>query len=114
MRTGLYFNRFSRILLFDKKKVIIIAILARLITASFYDAFVSLIDNDFLLPDSRFYSVTGWYIALLMSGYGIDCMPVDAVPAGRQARTLFYDCIMREHKWGNDKLPILDNEMNGL
>lgn len=112
MRTGLYFNKFSRAFVFDAKKIIIIAILARLIAASFYDIFVTVTDRDFLLPDSKFYSISGWYIALLMSGYGINHMPVDVVPAGKQNRILFYDYIMREHKWGRDNLPILDNETN--
>lgn len=112
MRANLFFNKLGRILLFDRKKIIIIAILARLITASFYDAFVSITDRDFLLPDGKFYSVSGWYIALLLSGYGINCMPAEVIPAGEQEGVLFHDYIMREHKLGKDGLPNLKNETN--
>lgn len=37
--------------------------------ASLYDIFVSLTDNDILLPDSKFYSMNGCYVMLSLLGY---------------------------------------------
>ena len=53
----------------DYRKIIIIALLARVIAAASYDIFVSVTHNDILLPDSLYYSIGGRYVALLLNGY---------------------------------------------
>lgn len=82
-----------------------------MITASVYDIFVSVTDRDFLLPDSKFYSVSGWYLTLMFSGYDRTSIPKDAVPADEESRKVFDD-ILYNVKWDSSHLPPVENETN--
>jgi hypothetical protein len=112
MRANLHIDKLSRIFSLDRKKIIVAAVLLRVIAAFIYDVSVSVTDNDFLLPDSKFYSVSGWYITLLMSGYSMNALPITVFPTGRREPGLFYDYILHEHIWGKDRYPVLNNETN--
>jgi len=69
-------------------------------------------DNDFILPDSKFYSMGGWYTALLLSGYEADNIPTRLLPPGKDSLALFRDCRHQQRLYGRDGLPALNNETN--
>ena len=96
MRTDILRDRLGWIRALDYKKLILIALLSRLIFASVYDISVSTTGRDVLLPDGKFYSMYGLYISLLASGYDKDSMPADALPPDAESRGLFLDILNKE------------------
>lgn len=92
----------------DYKKIIVIAFALRVILASAYDIFVTVTDKDFLLPDSKFYSVKGRYADLLFEGYGQKSFTKDLLNSDRASQDIFID-ILRSEK---GKLPLDINETN--
>lgn len=61
-----------------------------------YDIFVSTTGRDVLLPDGKFYSMYGLYIAHLLSGYDKVSMPADALPPDAESRSIFLDILDKE------------------
>ena len=96
MRTLIFRDRLGWIRGLDYKKLILIALLSRLIFASAYDIFVSTTGRDILLPDGKFYSMYGLYISLLMSGYDRDSIPEDSLPRDAESRKIFLDILEKE------------------
>lgn len=78
----------------------------RLILASFYDIFVSVSGNDILLPDGKFYSIGGRYIAILLNGFHKDSITLDMVASDPESRRLFKDVFQK----AGGSFPALDNE----
>lgn len=102
MRTDLSFARSGWIYGLDYKKVIIVAFLLRFIFAAAYDCYVNITDRDILLPDSKFYSIKGQYIALLLKGYDPAHVTNDMIPGDERSRNIFA-IIARQEK---GKLPV--------
>lgn len=96
MRVNISHDWFGRFLDFDYKKLIVVVFLLRLISASAYDIFVTVTDKDILLPDSKFYSVRGRYVDLLLQGYTRWTFTYDVVPPDRIGRDIFIDVIHQE------------------
>lgn len=69
---------------------------------------VTATDKDVLLPDSKFYSVRGRYVNLLLQGYDRTCFPKTSLPADRTGRAMFID----EARQGDGTLPDDVNEAN--
>lgn len=90
----------------DYKKVIIIALLARLIFASAYDIFVSVTGLDVLLPDSKIYSMNGRYIASKYNGYRIGTFYEDMAYPDGESRAIFKNIINTE----KGRLPDVNSE----
>ncbi|MDD3905513.1 MAG: hypothetical protein PHS46_03160 [Candidatus Omnitrophica bacterium] len=93
MRSDISINRTGWLYALDYRKVIIIALLLRVIFASAYDVFVSVTDRDVLLPDSKYYSTTGEYIAFLLDSHTIADM--ESYFKGKDAHTqfIFFDTL---------------------
>lgn len=106
MRTDIFNGGISWLSKLDYKKVIVIAFLARLICASSYDIFVQLKGNDPLLPDSKFYSINGRYIAGLFNGYNAVFQAKVLVPGGSKSRDIFKDVVEKE----DGRLPQIRSE----
>jgi hypothetical protein len=106
MRTDLYLDRRGWLYTLDYRKVIIIAFLVRVIAASMYDAFVLLTDRDILLPDSKFYSTQGRYIAFLLNGNTNESLTMDILPKDPVARRIFYEAAYT----AGGRLPPVTNE----
>jgi hypothetical protein len=66
------------------------------IFASAYDIYVSATDRDFLLPDSKFYSIKGRYVSLLLEGNSIGTFTRDMVPPDRMSQAIFIDTLEKE------------------
>lgn len=97
MRATVSFDRFGWICGLDYKKLIIIVFLLRVITASAYDIYVTLTGNDILLPDSKFYSVKGRYVDLILEGYDKDSFTKDLLPGDRISQDIFACTADEEH-----------------
>lgn len=65
----------------------------RLIFASAYDIFVGVTANDVLLPDSRFYSMSGRYISCLLNGYDRESFTKDMAPPDRLSQAIFAEIV---------------------
>lgn len=96
MRVSLYSDRLSRLYRLDHRKIILVAFLARFIFASIYDGFVSATGRDLLLPDSTFYSMRGWYTALVLNGYTYDTLSEDLAPSGQENKEIFRSTVANE------------------
>ena len=108
MRTDLSIAGIGRLKNLDYRKVIIIAFLARLIFASAYDIVVSSTGRDLLLPDSKFYSMNGRYIASLYNGYRPGSFQKNVALPDRESRIIFEDIVDRQR----GGLPAVDSETN--
>jgi len=93
MRTLLLGNSDSWIKRLDCAQLIIIAVCLRVILASGYDAYVVLTGNDPLLPDSRFYSVNGQYVAATLNKYNIAIYGNYYFPGDSVGRAIFNDAV---------------------
>lgn len=98
-------GRFSRL---DHRKLIIIVFLLRVILASAYDIYATLTDKDVLLPDTKFYSIKGRYVALLLDGYDGTSLTTDLVPGDRTSRDIFTEILNSE----KGDFPKYKNETN--
>ncbi|OGW85334.1 MAG: hypothetical protein A2987_06280 [Omnitrophica bacterium RIFCSPLOWO2_01_FULL_45_10] len=98
MQYDLSLNIFTRFHKLDVKKIIILALLSRLIFACIYDVFVSITGSDILLPDSAFYATIGRYMSLFLSGYDKYSIPVHALPKEPTERALFLDLLSKDNK----------------
>lgn len=96
MRTTVSNDRIGWIQRLDYKKLIVVVFLMRLIAASVYDVFVTVTDKDILLPDSKFYSLRGRYVALVLEGYGRIPFTKDLLPADNAGRAIFMEILQRE------------------
>ncbi|MFH1868348.1 MAG: glycosyltransferase family 39 protein [Candidatus Omnitrophota bacterium] len=96
MRADISFNRTGWLYKLDHRKIILIAFLARFIFAAMYDSFVSVTGNESLVPDGKFYSVRGKYIALLLNGYDSKSFTRDMVPSDRRSQYIFQNAIETE------------------
>jgi len=97
MRADVSLNRFGWLYRLDYKKLIIVAFLLRLITASTYDIYVTITGRDILLPDSKFYSVRGRYVDLLLQGYDKESVTRDLLPNDKASLDIFIDTMDLEH-----------------
>ncbi len=61
-----------------------------------YDTYVSLTDRDPLLPDSKFYSIRGRYVAILLNGYNREHFTSDMVPSDPVSQDIFCDTLKNE------------------
>ena len=102
MRIDLYSDWLGRLRQLDYKKLILIVFLARVILASAYDIPVSEGRADVLLPDSKTYSVTGKYVALLLRGYDRDSFTEDMLPLDQHGKEIFYNAMIDKglSRWG--------------
>ncbi len=108
MRTDIPIDRPGWLFRLDYKKLILIVFLLRIITACAYDIFVTVTDKDFILPDSKFYSLRGRYVSLVMEGYNDAYFPEQMLPRDEVGKAIFVDTVI-----GFDgKLPSQRNEMN--
>jgi len=96
MRADISLDRTGWLYKLDYRKIILIAFLARFIFAAVYDGFVSVTGNESIVPDGKFYSVRGRYIALLLSGYDAKSLPRDAVPPDKQSWYILENAIESE------------------
>lgn len=108
MRAHLSLDRFGWLYRLDCKKLIIIVFLLRLIVASAYDIYVTIADKDTFLPDSRFYSVRGRYVNLLLEGYDKRHIPERLLPHDRVGREIFITAVEQKI----DPLPYCNTESN--
>ena len=108
MRDAVLPDRFSWLYRLDYKKLIVIAFLLRLIFASAYDIYVTITDRDVLLPDSKFYSVRGRYVDLLLQGYNKNSFTKDLLPSDTFSQEIFVEVLRVE----NGGLPKKANETN--
>lgn len=97
MRADISLNRFGWLYRLDHKKLIIVVFLLRLIAASAYDIFTAMTDREILLPDSKFYSVRGRYVDLLMQGYDNGSFTKDLLPIDKASLDIFIDTAGMEH-----------------
>ncbi len=96
MRIAIFFDKSGWLYKLDYKKAILIALLLRVIFACSYDVYVSVTDRDFLLPDSKFYSIKGRYVSLLLEGNGIGSFTRDMVPLDQMSQAIFIDILKTE------------------
>ncbi len=61
-----------------------------------YDCFVSVTGNEALVPDGKFYSVRGRYIALLLSGYDSKSFTRNMVPPDWESEYILLNAIKTE------------------
>ena len=108
MRTDISVNRFGWLYRLDYKKLLIIVFLLRLILASAYDILITVTDNDFLLPDSKFYSVRGRYVDLVLQGYDKKSFSRDMLPSDRVGKEIFFNILRQE----DGSLPSFKNQGN--
>lgn len=108
MRTDISVNRFGWLYRLDYKKLIVVVFLLRLILASAYDIFVTITDNDVILPDSKFYSMKGRYIDLLLQGHNSGSFTRDLLPNDKISLQIFVDVIDIE----KSELPTRFHEAN--
>lgn len=87
----------------DPKKILIIVLLLRLILASAYDVYSTVTRNDFIVPDSKFYSMRGRYVDLMLQGYRDISRIERFLPADPWDRAVFIDAE------GIGKRPLLSN-----
>lgn len=107
MRTGVSINRAGWLYKLDHRKLILIAFLARFIFAAMYDSYISVTDKEVLLPDSKFYSVRGMYIASFLTGYDTKSFANDILPRDRQSQYIFQNALKME----GGRIPLrLDDE----
>lgn len=108
MRTDISLNRFGWLYRLDYKKLIIAALLLRLIAASVYDVFVNITDKEILLPDSKAYSARGRYVDLTLQGYDKASFAKGLLPSDRISKEIFIETLRQE----NGGLPSRVNESN--
>lgn len=81
-----------------------------MILACGYDVFVSITDKDFLVPDSKAYSIRGRCVSLLLQWYDDkECKIAGLFPNNKVDREIFNDTLVRELRY---TLPAGDNETN--
>lgn len=61
-----------------------------------YDSYVSVTGNEALVPDGKFYSVRGQYIALFLNGYDSKSFTRDMIPPDWQGQYVFEDAVKTE------------------
>ncbi len=93
MRVNLFANRPGWPYKLDSRKIILIAFLLRLIAASTYDIYASLNNKEVLLPDGRYYSIRGRYVALLLNGYDRNSFTKDMLPRDSYGQAIFFDAM---------------------
>jgi len=108
MRADISFNRLGWLYRLDYKKLIIIVFLVRFILASAYDIFVTVSGEDIIVPDSRFYSVRGRYVSLLLQGYDSASLTSDLLPGDDVSKDIFFDSFWCER----GALPTSTSELN--
>jgi hypothetical protein len=96
MRADISLNRFGWLYRLDHKKLIIVVFLLRLITASAYDIFVNMTGREILLPDSKFYSLRGRYVDLVLQGYDRASFTTDLLPDDSFGKEIFIDALRQE------------------
>lgn len=96
MRTDISPNRPGWLYGLDYKKLIVVVFLLRIIFASAYDIFVTITDKDILLPDSKFYSLRGRYVDLLLQGYNGKSFTKDLLPKDRLDQETFIGVLETE------------------
>jgi hypothetical protein len=92
MRANIYTDRLGWLSRLNYKKLILIVFLARVILAAAFDISFSLTNKDIIIPDSRFYSIGGKYVSLILSGYDNNSLTRDMVPADKFGQEVFF-CI---------------------
>jgi hypothetical protein len=108
MRADISIDRSGWLYRLDYKKLIIIVFLLRLITASAYDIFVNMNGRDILLPDSKFYSLRGRYVDLVLQGHDRASFTKDMLPGDRVGNEMFIDTLTTE----KGRLPTAFNQVN--
>lgn len=71
-----------------------------------YDGYVAVTDKDILLPDGKFYSIRGRYIALVLAGHTPATLTKGLVPGDRASQAIFADILAAE----KGRLPPYPNE----
>jgi len=99
MRVDLFHDRSGWIYRLDYKRLIIIALLARIIFASFYDIYCSATGSNVLLPDSKAYSTRGRYAAYVFGGYDANRFTKNLIPEDREEADIFLDLIASRRKY---------------